>query len=193
MNISPPTTAAAGAGTGPSYITSLNTGNLNLPSTTVTATVAQTTGTVIASAGYGTMAGGGNQINIAAPTSGVTAIVGNGAGTYYGNYNTYNPKPSPIIINSSNNKEVVRLNPDGSVTWNKEINIDEAARAFAESLRVGAELASGITEGVKRRMRDSVFEDLIAVAKEKGSLTADDLTYLLQASKIVEKLKGGRE
>jgi len=54
-------------------------------------------------------------------------------------------------------------------------------------------MQAGITHGVKLRMRDSVFADLIEIAKEKGSLTADDLTYLLEASKIVEKLKGGRE
>jgi hypothetical protein len=43
---------------------------------------------------------------------------------------------------------------------------------------------------VKQRMRDAVFEELIDMAKSKGSLTADDLTYLQQAAKIMDKLKG---
>ena len=89
--------------------------------------------------------------------------------------------------------EIVRLNRDGTITWANGIDVDEAAEAFARSISMGAELQSGVTQGVKHRMRDSVFTDLIEIAKEKGSLTADDLTYLLEASKIVEKLKGGRE
>jgi hypothetical protein len=101
--------------------------------------------------------------------------------------------PTNIISLSHNSAEIVRLNIDGSVTWNNEINIDEAAEAFGKALGIGAELAVGINKRVKTNMRDSVFEDLINIAKEKGSLTAEDLTYLLQASKIMENLKGGRE
>jgi hypothetical protein len=85
------------------------------------------------------------------------------------------------------------LNLDGSVTWPNGIEIDEAAEAFGKSLQLGAEMRAGINKSVKLKMRDSVFEDLISIAKEKGSLTAEDLTYLLEASKIVEKLKGGKE
>lgn len=103
------------------------------------------------------------------------------------------PVPSNIITLSNNGKEIVRVNNDGSVTWNNEIDIDEAAEAFGKSLGLGAEISAGITKRVKLQMRDSVFEDLINIAKEKGSLTAEDLTYLLQASKIVEKLKGRGE
>lgn len=39
-------------------------------------------------------------------------------------------------------------------------------------------------------MRDMVFEELIDIAKENGPLSAEELTYILRASKIVEKLKG---
>jgi hypothetical protein len=83
------------------------------------------------------------------------------------------------------------LNLDGSVTWANGIDIDAAAEAFGKSLHMSAEIQAGISKAVKLKMRDSVFEDLINIAKEKGSLTAEDLTYLLEASKIVEKLKGG--
>ena len=100
---------------------------------------------------------------------------------------------SVVTFYNVNNNEIVRLNKDGTITWGNGINVDEAADAFSRSISIGAEMQSGITEGTKRRMRDSVFADLIEIAKEKGSLTADDLTYLLEASKIVEKLKGGKE
>lgn len=104
------------------------------------------------------------------------------------------PAPPTHLISLTNaGKEIVRLNADGSVTWNQEIQIDEAAKAFARSISVGAEMAAGISKSAKLRMRDSVFTDLISIAKEKGSLTAEDLTYLLEASKIVEKLKGDKE
>ena len=96
-----------------------------------------------------------------------------------------------MIQFSNSGTEIVRLNLDGTVTWAKDINIDEAAVAFSKSISLGAEMRAGITEATKLKMRDSVFEDLINIAKEKGSLTAEDLTYLLEASKIVEKLKGG--
>lgn len=88
--------------------------------------------------------------------------------------------------------EIVRLNQDGTITWASDIDVDEAAEAFGRAVSLGAEMQTGITQGVKQRMRDSVFNDLINIAKEKGSLTAEDLTFLLEASKIVEKLRGGK-
>jgi len=51
-------------------------------------------------------------------------------------------------------------------------------------------MAAGISDRVKYDARDSVFTELINIAKEKGPLSADDLTYFLEASKIMEKLKG---
>lgn len=100
---------------------------------------------------------------------------------------------SVVTFYNQSNTEIVRLNRDGTITWGNGIEVNEAAAAFARSISLGAEMQAGITHGVKLRMRDSVFADLIEIAKEKGSLTADDLTYLLEASKIVEKLKGGKE
>lgn len=101
------------------------------------------------------------------------------------NYNS-----SAISISSAAGKEIVRLNKDGSVTWNDTVDIDEAATAFAKSISIGAEMSAGITYAVKQRMRDAVFDELIEMAKDKGSLTADDLTYLHKAAKIMDKLKG---
>lgn len=135
-----------------------------------------------------------------ATTGNVTSVIGGGGtsaatiGTTNANTFIFNPMPNNLVtVWSSSNKEIVRLNADGSVIWNGEIDVDAAAEAFGRALTMGAELSAGITKRVKRKMRDSIFEDIISIAKEKGSLTADDLTYLLEASKIVEKLKGGRE
>jgi ribosomal protein S11 len=98
-----------------------------------------------------------------------------------------------ITFLNPNGNEIVRLERDGTVIWGNGIKVDSAAEAFSKSISLGAEIKSGITQCVKQKMRDSVFDDLINIAKEKGSLTAEDLTYLLEASKIVEKLKGSNE
>ena len=103
-------------------------------------------------------------------------------------------KPNNIIsLSDYFGKLIVTLNNDGSVTWAQGIEIDEAADAFARSLTLSSEQVSGISKSVKARMRDTIFEELIDIAKEKGSLNSDDLTYLLKAAKIMEKLKGDRE
>jgi hypothetical protein len=115
------------------------------------------------------------------PSSYITSSIGN-----------INYQPPYIIQFNNNGKEIVKLKSDGTVEWTNGIEIDEAAEAFAKTLSMGAEMSAGITKKVKLEMRDSVFEDLIAIAKERGSLTAEDLTFLLQGSKIVEKLKGGK-
>lgn len=134
--------------------------------------------------------GGGATYGTGYVTTGTTTI-NIPSSTWGGTFTIPAPNPNaPIITYTNNSKEIVRLEKDGKVVWNGDIEIDEAAEAFAKSMTLGAEMAAGITRKVKLAMRDSVFEDLIEIAKEKGSLTAEDLHYLLQASKIVEKLKG---
>lgn len=103
--------------------------------------------------------------------------------------NQYN-QPSAISVQSSAGKELVRLNRDGTVTWSEDATVDEAAESFGRVLQIGVELSAGITYAVKQRMRDTVFEEMISLAKEKGSLTVEDLTYLHTAAKIMDKLKG---
>jgi hypothetical protein len=87
-------------------------------------------------------------------------------------------------------KEIVRILEDGTVKWADGIKIDEAAKALSESLVLGYELSAKITYSIKQRMRDSVFEEMISMAEEKGSITAEDLTFLWRAAKIIDKLKG---
>ncbi len=105
--------------------------------------------------------------------------------------------PSPIVTfytsGANGRNEVVRVTPEGKVVWANGINVDEAAAAFGNSLSLGTEIAAGITNKVKREMRDSVFADLINLARENGSLTDIDLTNFWEASKIMEKLTGGKE
>lgn len=127
-----------------------------------------------------------------APSSGYTVTPYISSNNFTIGTNLHN-STSVVVFYNPNNSEIVRLNKDGTITWGNGINVDEAAEAFGRAISLGAEMQAGITEGSKRRMRDSVFADIIEIAKEKGFLTADDLTYLLEASKIVEKLKGGKE
>lgn len=100
------------------------------------------------------------------------------------------PVPPSILTIMNDGKEIVTLTKDGRVEWADGIRIDEASESFAKALTISSELVAGIDKRVKSDMRNSVFNDLISIAKDKGSLTADDLTYLLEASKIMEKLKG---
>ena len=166
-------------------------------STTAGASVVNTVTTIAPTSGYTTYAVPSQGYNY----GNITIAGGGAAGAgYAGAINIPNPTftftmtaPSNIITLSNNGQEIVRLNRDGSVTWANGIDVDAAAEAFGKSLTYSAELKAGITQGVKLRMRDSVFETLINIAKEKGPLSADDLTYLLESSKIIEKLKGGSD
>lgn len=149
-------------------------------------------------------------------TSNLTAAAGNVGinGPYYGNIMTANvgaastiygaipgnygvigitQQPSVVAFHGTSNQEIVRLERDGSVKWSNGIQIDEAAEAFGNAIKLGSEISVGITARVKREMRDTVFEELISISKEKGSLSAEDLTYLWEATKIMDKLKGAKE
>lgn len=131
-------------------------------------------------------------------THGATSIAGTGYGGIVSTATI--PLASPSWVGSNNlnivslynyvGKKLLEVDNTGVVTWASDINIDEAAEAFSKSLNLGIEIKSGISKSVKERMRDSIFTDLIGIAKDKGNLTADDLTYLLQASKIIERLEG---
>lgn len=128
------------------------------------------------------------QVSAAAIGSNITAtqwIPGN----IFQNYQNKNL----ITFYDKFNKEIVRIDKDGSVIWGDGIKVDDAAKSLELAMTIGAEMKSGITNSVKLKMRDKVFEELIDIAKQKGPLSADDLTYLLAASKIVEKLQGPKE
>lgn len=103
---------------------------------------------------------------------------------------TYTPNVNLGILTDTAGNELVRINLDGSVTWKNGFQVDQAAEALSRSITLAAEQKAGITQKVKLQMRDSVFESIIEVARSRGSLSADDLTYMLEASKIVEKIKG---
>jgi len=98
-----------------------------------------------------------------------------------------------LTIYSAAGKELVRLNKDGSVEWAPEVDVNEASRQFEKMLNFSVENKLGISHALKCKIRDQVFEDVIRFAKEKGALTADDLTFMLESSKIIEKLKGTDE
>lgn len=124
------------------------------------------------------------------PTITASSINWNYSNGVIPNYAISQHAASVICVNDSNGKELVRLNRDGTVEWREGAKIDEAAEAFGKSLKIGAEIAAGITEKVKRNIRDTVFEEMIKVAEEKGSLTPDELTFMHKAIKIMDKLQG---
>lgn len=172
-------------------------GTFTVGPSTMVGGAAGTAGTIISTVATT----GFNYANLttSAPTPTPTPILNAGAnymaGTGFatGNFTIGQYQPSNIISIQNQGKEIVRLNLDGSVTWNDEINVDEAAEAFARSMRIGLEIQAGITKGVKSRMRDAVFEEIIELAKINGKLTLDELTFMYESSKIMEKLKGGRD
>lgn len=150
-------------------------------------------------------------VNALAPTypglTNITSAIKPGqiysAGTGVGFGSVQFPAPKPVFVlgsksddfamkffDNTGNKEICILMNDGSVKWPNGINVDAASDAFANSIEVAVSKQAGITEGVSQRLRDSIFEDIISIAKEKGPLSSDDLTFMLQSSKIMEKLKG---
>jgi len=95
---------------------------------------------------------------------------------------------SLITMFNSNNEEVVRLREDGIVIWKHGINIDDATRAFSIALRQGAVVCSGVGAIARTEIRSEIYANLINLAKEKGSLTIDDLTFDRDSCILVEKL-----
>ena len=151
-----------------------------LPPLTAVQAAAQSSQYVISNSGVGAIGAIAQNTN--------TYLTGAIPGSYYNI--TSMPNAGVISFHGINNQEIVRLNKDGSVTWANGIDEDEAAKAFSRSMSQGAELSAGITYAVKQRMRDAMFEEMIEMANTKGSLTAEDLTYLHQAAKIMDKLQG---
>jgi hypothetical protein len=120
----------------------------------------------------------------------IGSAMGIGAGTTSISNSSWPSAQRPNIFTDPVGKEIVRILEDGTVKWADGIKIDEAAKALSESFVLGYELSAKITYSIKQRMRDSVFEEMISMAEEKGSITAEDLTFLWRAAKIIDKLKG---
>lgn len=117
-----------------------------------------------------------------------TASIGHGA-ISGASYSIPQPK-SLLSVSDLSGKELVRINLDGIVEWAPGADTSSAAEALSRSFHLSVESKAGVNQRIKSEMRNSVFNDIIAIAKSKGALSADDLTYLLEASKIMEKLKG---
>lgn len=108
---------------------------------------------------------------------------------YSGSDSTIGLPPNDISIRSGN-KEIVKITSSGEVIWADGIKMDEAAKAFSDSIYVGLEMKSGITEATKSRVRNAVFEELIEIADEQGgSISSEDLKYFLKANIMVDKIK----
>lgn len=136
-----------------------------------------------------TSIGGGMVGTIMGQSHGVvgSGVYNSGAGNF--SFQVHQP-PNILSIVNLLGQEVVRITKDGEIVWPNGYQVEEAAEAFARSLHLSTEISAGIKYGMKQKVRDTVFEEMIEMAKEKGSLTADELTYLWQAAKIMDKLKG---
>jgi hypothetical protein len=117
--------------------------------------------------------------------------------TTYSGYNTTNilssTSTSTIFTLFGKGGPLVELDIDGNVRWtNSKVKVDEAAEAFSSALKIGTELSIGITDNVKKQIRDSLFEEIIKIAETDGALTADQLTFMHRSVKIMDKLKSGK-
>jgi len=124
--------------------------------------------------------------------NGAYTNVSQGAAASFSNHTLQFHRPgSLMVIIDSNNKDVVTLNDDGSVTWNNpDADKNEVSKAFADVLMLSSEQKANINRRVKEMMRDVMFQEMISLAEEKGTLTATELTYLWKSAKIMDKLKG---
>jgi hypothetical protein len=93
-----------------------------------------------------------------------------------------------IAIDGEDGEEIVRLRNDGKVVWKNGVQLDEGVKAFSSLLRLGVAESAGVGASVREEIRSQVYADLIAMAKEKGSLTEEDLTFDRDSCILVEKL-----
>lgn len=95
-----------------------------------------------------------------------------------------------IKIYNKDGFTLLTVDYDGKVTWHDGIQIDEAVEAFSQVIWLSAEQTSRVTSAVKRKIRDKIFEELLEIAKEHGTLTAEDVEYTYKCCKIMDKLNG---
>ncbi len=117
-----------------------------------------------------------------------TATIAPLSGTF--SINTSTSTVPLLVVNSSGNSEIVRVDPDGTVVWPNGIDIDAAKEALEQSFTLAFEARAGITKRVKAEIRDKIFEEIIDILKERGTITVEDLQLFWRSSKIIDKLSG---
>ncbi len=112
----------------------------------------------------------------------------------------YNPEPAPVVrmgdwitVQSRKGVPIVRIDPFGEVIWDAQPNETEAAEALRRSFRISTEMAAGVTETTKMNIRNSVFEEILSVVQKHGTINEEQLTFLWEGAKIMDKLKGTGE
>ena len=105
--------------------------------------------------------------------------------TYY----AFEPPSELLVIRNYTNDVLVTLYPDGRVEWADNIEIDEAAAKFSAMLNISPDIIANIKYENKKKIRDSIFEDMIELAKDKN-LTVEDLTCMWHTAKMMDKLRG---
>jgi hypothetical protein len=121
---------------------------------------------------------------------GIGSISASAASKYYNNKAniTVAGKGFCIAIDGEDGEEIVRLRNDGKVVWKNGVQLDEGVKAFSSLLRLGVAESAGVGASVREEIRNQIYADLIAMAKEKGSLTEEDLTFDRDSCILVEKL-----
>jgi hypothetical protein len=102
---------------------------------------------------------------------------------------SYSAHTHIMTLTTLSGKEIVRIEKDGTVKWADDVDINAAAQALSTALNISTEQKAQITQRVKQQIRDDVFNQIIDMAKVKGVLTADELTFMFESSKIIEKLQ----
>jgi hypothetical protein len=142
-----------------------------------------TTGTVNMTSGYTTT--GPTTMTVNYPWSSMTT-----AGGYAGGATAASIPTALITLYKKDGSKLLEVTPMGEVVWDGEMDLNEGAEAFSKIVNLGVEVKAGLTQKVKCNIRDAIFNEIIEIAKIKGSLTVEELTLILESTKIMEKLKG---
>lgn len=94
-----------------------------------------------------------------------------------------------VTFSDSNNTEYLRITSDGKCIWREDLSNDEAAKRFSDIFQLSKELNAGITKEVKETIRDHVFEEIILACEKRGSMTVEDLRFMYESVKIMDRLK----
>lgn len=113
----------------------------------------------------------------------------------------YQPKTNLTLSPSGNeyllaisyeDTEIFRLDYNGKSTWKDGIQVDRAAEAFSRAIQYGITETTGLNKTVRRELRmagwDAAFEEIIRAVEAGRNLDTEELTYMRDAIKILDKL-----
>ena len=90
---------------------------------------------------------------------------------------------------SGNGKEIFSIDANGNAIWHKPESYDEAAQIFLDSVNWKIESAAGIRKS-RREWEERMIKAIVSKAEKSGSLTAEELTNVVNKSIMYDRLKG---